>query len=137
MTEDYLGANFNKTNPLTSKDIVVNFDSNNNAFIKGVIESEAKYKEEHNYLYNFYINKVFRVNTIPPSNITKEKLYLGSEVLYNNTQKEIIKILNETNHKDIKLSNQTCVADDYFYELKKEQVNIQRTFFNLINSECF
>jgi alpha-tubulin suppressor-like RCC1 family protein len=122
LTEDYLGANFNKTNPLTSKDIVVNFDSNNNAFIKGVIESEAKYKEEHNYLYNFYINKVFRVNTIPPSNITKEKLYLGSEVLYNNTQKEIIKILNETNHKDIKLSNQTCVADDYFYELKNEKL---------------
>ena len=49
-------------------------------------------------------------------------MYLGSEVLYNNTQKEIIKILNETNHKDIKLSNQTCVADDYFYELKNEKL---------------
>ena len=58
LTEDYLGANFNKTNPLTSKDIVVNFDSNNNAFIKGVIESEAKYKEEHNYLYNFLLLNV-------------------------------------------------------------------------------
>ncbi len=34
---DYLGTNFNKTNPLTKSNIVVVFDSKNNAFIKGAI----------------------------------------------------------------------------------------------------
>ena len=37
-TNDYLGANFNTTNPITSSELKVTFDSNNNAYIQGVIE---------------------------------------------------------------------------------------------------
>lgn len=59
MTSDYLGINFNRYNPMTKQNISVVFDSNNSAFIKGVFEAENKYKSEYNYLYNFYINKIF------------------------------------------------------------------------------
>lgn len=38
MVDDYLGVNFNKKNPITSNDIVVTFDANNNAYIKGAVE---------------------------------------------------------------------------------------------------
>ncbi len=116
-TAEYLGVNFNKLNPITSKNIKVTFDNKNSAYIQGVIEDQKDYNSEYNYLYNFYINKVFRVNTIPPSNITKEKLVIGSQVLYNDIQKQIVSILNETNHKDIKQSNQQCTTDNYFYQL--------------------
>lgn len=120
-TPEYLGVNFNKTNPITSKEIKVIFDTNddkkNSAYILGVIEKESEYKQEYNYLYNFYTNKVFRVNTIPPIDITKEKLVLGALVLYGDIQKQIVSVLNETNPKDIKLSNQPCNVDEYFYEL--------------------
>jgi hypothetical protein len=121
-TTDYLGTNFNKINPLTKSDIVVAFDTNNSAFIKGAIETVAKYSAEYNYLYNFYTNKVFRVNTIPPINITKEKLVLGSQVLYNDIQKEIVSVLNESTPKEIKLANQQCTANKYFYELSNEKL---------------
>ena len=122
-TAEYLGTNFNKNNPLTKANIVVIFDSTtNNAFIKGAIEAENKYSAEYNYLYNFYANKVFRVNTIPPINITKGKLALGSQVLYNDIQKQIVAVLNETNPKDIKLSNQVCTENEYFYELENEKL---------------
>lgn len=122
-TSEYLGTNFNKINPLTKANIVVVFDSTtNNAFIKGAIEAENKYSAEYNYLYNFYTNKVFRVNTIPPINITKEKLALGSQVLYNDIQKQIVSVLNETTPKEIKFPNQVCTADKYFYELENEKL---------------
>jgi hypothetical protein len=121
VTTEYLGSDFNKTNPITSKDMNVIF-LNNSAYIKGVIEKLTEYKEEYNYLYNFYTNKVFRVNTIPPTNITKEKLVLGSQILYNDIQKEIVTVLNETSPKDIKLSNQTCSSANYYYELRNEKL---------------
>ena len=122
-TSEYLGTNFNKINPLTKANIVVVFDSTtNNAFIKGAIEAENKYSAEYNYLYNFYTNKVFRVNTIPPINITKEKLALGSQVLYNDIQKQIVSVLNETTPKEIKFPNQVCTANKYFYELENEKL---------------
>lgn len=121
-TAEYLGTNFNKTNPLTNSNIMVTFDSKNNAFIKGAIETTTNYNSEYNYLYNFYTNKVFRVNTIPPINITKEKLVIGSQVLYNDIQKEIVSVLNETIQKDIKFPNQTCTSSKYFYELENEKL---------------
>jgi hypothetical protein len=124
-TTEYLGTNFNKTNPLTNSNIIVTFDSKNNAFIKGAIETTTKYNSEYNYLYNFYTNKVFRVNTIPPINITKEKLALGSQVLYNDIQKEIASVLNETTPKDIKFPNQTCASGKYFYELSNEKLTYE------------
>ncbi|MDD2894998.1 MAG: RCC1 domain-containing protein [Aliarcobacter sp.] len=121
-TAEYLGTNFNKTNPLSKSNIVVFFDSNNSAFIKGAIETTTNYNSEYNYLYNFYTNKVFRVNTIPPINITKDKLALGSQVLYNDIQKEIVSVLNETTPKDIKFPNQTCTSGKPFYELENEKL---------------
>ena len=127
-TAEYLGTNFNKTNPITLKEIKVIFDTTankkNSAYILGVIEQESEYKQEYNYLYNFYTNKVFRVNTIPPTDITKEKLVLGSQILYNDIQKQIVSVLNETNPKDIKLSNQVgdCTINQYFYELKNGEL---------------
>lgn len=119
--EDYLGVNFNKTNPVTLKDIVITFDEKNSAFIKGAIEKEADYKEEYNYLYNFYTNKVFRVNTIPPKNITKTELVKGSLVLYNSLQKEIATVLTK-GETSIFLPSQTCNSAQYFYELKNEKL---------------
>lgn len=121
-TAEYLGTNFNKTNPLTNSNIMVTFDSKNNAFIKGAIETTTNYNSEYNYLYNFYTNKVFRVNTIPPINITKEKLVLGSQVLYNDIQKDILSVLNETTPLDIKFPNQICTSGKYFYELSNEKL---------------
>ncbi len=121
-TADYLGTNFNKTNPLTNSNIAVVFDSKNNAYIKGVFETVNNYNSEYNYLYNFYTNKVFRVNTIPPINITKEKLVLGSQVLYNDVQKDIVSVLNETTPLAIKFPNQTCTSGKYFYELSNEKL---------------
>lgn len=121
-TIDYLGTNFNKINPLTKSNIIVNFDSKNNAYIKGAIETVDKYSPEYNYLYNFYTNKLFRVNTIPPLNITKEKLSLGSQIIYNDIQKKVVSVLNETTQKEIKLSNQQCTPNNYFYELNNNNL---------------
>lgn len=120
-TNEYLGTNFNKYNSLTKKNIKVIFDSNNNAFINGVLEAENQHKPEYNYLYNFYINKIFRVNTIPPKNNTKTELIKGSQVLYNVIQNEIVKTVNENKNK-IFLPTQSCEAGNYFYELKNEKL---------------
>jgi hypothetical protein len=117
-TEEYLGTSFNKINPLTNEDMEITFDNKNTAYIKGVIKEESAYETDNKYLYNFYINKLFRVNTIPPFDTTKEKLTIGSQILYSNIQKEIISLINENDtNKRIKLSNQTCVSNLYYYEL--------------------
>ena len=120
-TNEYLGTNFNKYNSLTKKNIKVIFDSNNNAFINGVLEAENQHKSEYNYLYNFYINKIFRVNTIPPKNNTKTELLKGSQVLYNSIQNEIVKVINRNTNK-IFLPTQTCEVGNYYYELRNEQL---------------
>lgn len=123
MKDDYLGVNFNKKNSLTSNDIKVNFDSKNNVFILGSLEEEAQYKTDNNYLYDFYINKIYRVNTISPLNKTKEKLLIGSQIIYSSTQKEIVSLItqNDTNKK-IKLSTQNCESGKYFYELRDNEL---------------
>lgn len=123
MVEDYLGENFNKINAITSENIIVIFDVNNNAYIKGIIEEESDYKDEYKYLYNFYANKVFRVNTIPPKNILKSELVKGTQVLYNDLQKEIASLITKNNEK-IFLPSQTqnCEAEKYFYELNNEKL---------------
>lgn len=121
MVKDYLGTNFNKINPITNKEIIITFDTKNNAFIKGAIEKEADYKEEYNYLYNFYTNKVFRVNTIPPKTILKADLAKGTQVLYNNIQKEISSIITK-GENEILLPTQNCNTAKYFYELSNEKL---------------
>lgn len=122
MTSDYLGTNFNRYNPMTKQDdISVIFDTNNSAFIKGVFEAENQHKAEYNYLYNFYINKIFRVNTIPPKNNTKAELVKGSLVLYNSIQNEIVKVINRNTNK-IFLPTQACEIGNYYYELKNEKL---------------
>ena len=122
-TSDYLGTNFNKKNPLTQNDIVVTFDVKNNVFIKGILEKNSDYRIDNGYLYNFYSNKLFRVNTISPADTSKTNLLIGSQVIYPSIQKDIIKLINENNtNKRIKLSTQECEAGKYFYELRNSEL---------------
>ena len=116
LVEEYLGENFTKINPFTNNEIVVVFDNQNNCFIKGILEENSKYKTEDNYLYSFYNNKQFRVNTQSPPNIIKEKLLLGSQVLYGTLQEDIIKKLNLGNK--VLFDSESCIKDTYFYELR-------------------
>ena len=122
MVSDYLGTTFNKINPLISSEIKVIFDSNNSAYIKGILSSDAEYNKDNNYLYNFYSNKIFRVNTVAPKDISQTELLKGSQVLYNDIQKEIVSIINKAEEK-ILFSNQNCESLQYFYELKNEKLN--------------
>jgi hypothetical protein len=120
MVEDYLGVNFNKKNPFTNSDIIVKFDDNNNCFITGVLELESKYNMEFNYLYNFYTNKVFRVNTLPPQSIAKDKLLIGSQVLYRKLQEDIRKKIKDGDI--INSDSESCTQNSYFYELRNQEL---------------
>ena len=123
-TSDYLGTNFNKKNPITQNDIVVTFDGKNNVIISGILEEESDYKKsENSYLYNFYRNRLFRVNTMPQTNLQKGKIIIGSQVLYPSIQKDIIKLINENDaNKRIKLATQECESGKYFYELRNKEL---------------
>jgi len=123
-TSDYLGTNFNKKNPITQNDIVVTFDGKNNVIIYGILEEESDYKKsENSYLYNFYRNRLFRVNTMPQTNVQKGKIIIGSQVLYPSIQKDIIKLINENDaNKRIKLATQECESGKYFYELRNGEL---------------
>ena len=121
---DYLGTDFDKINPLTNENIVVTFDTDNNAYIKSILINTDDYDNKSKYLYNFYINKIFRVNTIPPKNNTVDELYIGSQVLYNDIQKEIAKVLNENEFK-ILFPNEDCTVDDKYYELRNEKLTLK------------
>ena len=123
-TSDYLGTNFNKKNPITQNDIVVTFDGKNNVIIYGILEEESDYKKsENSYLYNFYRNRLFRVNTMPQTNVQKGKIIIGSQVLYPSIQKDTIKLINESDaNKRIKLATQECESGKYFYELKNKKL---------------
>ena len=131
--DDYLGSDFDKINPLTNENIVVTFDTDNNAYIKSILTNIDDYDNKSKYLYNFYINKIFRVNTIPPKNNTGDELIIGSQVLYNDIQKEIVKVLNETDvdkKRDILFPNQDCTTDittsvKEYYELKNEKLTLK------------
>jgi len=126
--EDYLGENFNKTNPLTSKDINVYYNTRSyNFFIRGVFDDITLYNEDLKYLYNFYTSRIFRVNTLAPINDPdviklKDNLLKGSQVLYSSIQKEIIKTLNLTANNTIKLDSQECIVGTYYYELKGKEL---------------
>jgi hypothetical protein len=120
LNDEYLGSNFNKYNPILKSDILVEFDSKNNAYIKGAITETTEYKEEYKYLYNFYTNKVFRVNTIAPVDITDTNLVNGSLVIYSDLQQKIINLLNDS--QSILYPSQNCTEGTYFYELQDDEL---------------
>lgn len=126
LTNEYLGANFNKYNPILKSDINAVFDSNNSLFIKGVVSKDSDYSTKYNYLYDFYINKIFRINTVPSENKTKESLLKGSQVLYSDLSKEIINLLNSGEKvlfsSDKCTYNSTDTSKNYFYELKNNKL---------------
>lgn len=119
---EYLDTNFNDINPYTNKKLETKIDNKNNTFIKGI----ETFKEGYEYLYNFYSDSKFRVNTIPPANIKKESLKIDTQVLYNKTQQDIQKLTNEleanSSDKEILLSTESCSAGSYFYELSNEKL---------------
>ncbi|MBU3014367.1 hypothetical protein KO488_06325 [Poseidonibacter lekithochrous] len=125
--EDYLGKNFNKSNPLTSKYIDVYYKSGN-FFIKGVIDDNISYDEDLKYLYNFYTSRIFRVNTLAPIKIIEDGENNDSQVIYSSIQKEIVKILNDPETDaitTIKLDSQECPANEYYYELKGKELTLK------------
>jgi len=127
--DDYLGSGFNRTNPLTSDDMYVYYDtSSHNFFVRGVViklsESETNFDSDLSYLYNFYSSRIFRVNTLAPINTTEEKLLIGSQIIYSSVQKEIVDTLNLASPEvnTIKLDSQDCDVGTYYYELKGEEL---------------
>lgn len=117
---DYLGTAFDKKNPLTSQDLKVTFDANNNCRIYGLFDDTKDYNSQYKYLYNFYINKLFRINTNPPKSIDGEDLAKGSYILYGNFQKEIVDLVNKS--ATIKLPSEKCPTNNYYYELRNQKV---------------
>ncbi|QOG11226.1 hypothetical protein [Arcobacter sp. FWKO B] len=124
LIDGYLGKNFNKYNPLTKKDISVKFDSSNNCYIQGVITSLSEYKQDYGYMYHFYINKIFRINTLSPQNTTKEELLKGSLVVYQDIQKQIVSLINQGEY--VRLNTQKCPTGNHYYELKNNKLTFKR-----------
>jgi hypothetical protein len=126
-TKDYLGTNFNRANLLTSKDINVYYDdTSNNFFIRGVLddleEPRFLFNQDLAYLYNFYISKIFRVNTLAPVDTTAINLRKGSQVIYSSAQKEIVKIINLASNNTIKIDSEECLVGTYYYELRAKEL---------------
>lgn len=118
LSDDYLGSNFNEYNQILKSDIIVEFDDKNNAYLKGAITKDSEYDEDYRYLYNFYISRVFRVNTIAPASNSKEDLLKGSLVLYSDLQQKIVNLLNDG--KIVLYPSQNCTPGKYFYELEDD-----------------
>ena len=117
---DYIGLAFDKKNPLTSKDLKVTFDIKNNCRIYGLFDDKKDYNEQYKYLYNFYINRLFRINTNPPITNKDEDLAKGSYVSYNKFQKDIVDLINKS--AIIKLPSEKCPTNNYYYELRNQKV---------------
>lgn len=120
LVSEYLGENFNKLNPMLSQIVKTEFDNSNNLFIFGVVTQDSDYNTDNNYLYDFYINKAFRINTIPPKDKTKNDLLIGTQVLYGDTQKNIVNLLNDS--KNVILPSMSCTQNQYFYELNDNKL---------------
>jgi hypothetical protein len=132
-TDDYLGSNFNKINPLSKQVLNVYYNSENSIFIKGAVDDPDEdgkgilpYNKEYKFLYNLYAKGIFRVNTLVPINTEESNLEKGSSVIYSTLQKKIVSLLNDGNK--IILDNQECerdetiVDDNYYYELKDNKL---------------
>lgn len=131
-TKEYLGANFNKKNPLTSQDLNVVFNDTNNSFY---IKSISSYNNKYKFLYSFYTNEIFRVNTLSPINSTKDELLKGSKIKYGKIQKQIVNA-----SKTIKLSYETCPKNSEFYEYSHGKLTLKyckndETSFNVFQKE--
>lgn len=121
LNEEYLGENFNKKNPFkTNSDIKVKFDNENNAYIFSIVESSSDYKSEYKYLYNLYNNANFRINTQAPKDNEQNSMILGLKIKYLTPQSNIVNLL--TNGQTILFDWENCTADEYFYELKNNEL---------------
>jgi len=73
------------------------------------------------------------VNTLASKSTSKTDLLKGSQIIYSKLQKEIAKITLSNDEKkkngetiiDIKLDNQTCPKNNYFYELKDKELTFK------------
>jgi len=115
----YLGQNFDKKNPFTKANLLAKFDKSNSLYIYGLGEltNKIKYNEKYKYLYSFYTNRSFRVNTQAPITNMYDEIKKGSEVIYGQVQKEIIQI-NNTGNYIVSLHSAQCPTNNYYYELK-------------------
>ncbi|WP_419764061.1 MAG: hypothetical protein ACNI28_09730 [Arcobacter sp.] len=118
---DYLTIAFDNKNPLTAATFDVVFNRDNSLQIKGVFSSVSDYQSNYKYLYDFYINKLFRINTIPPKSNDKSDLVKGSNILYGKFQKDIVKVLTDATY-EIKLPSEQCSKNNYYYELRNQKV---------------
>lgn len=121
-TASYLGTSFDTINPITKKEIEVSFNTTNKSFsILGIFQKEDdSYNNKRKYIYQFYINSIFRVNTQAPSSITKTSLLKGSEVLYGSLQNSIVKHL--INKEEVRLDSEDCPIGNYYYEFKNDKL---------------
>ncbi|MDY0327624.1 MAG: hypothetical protein RBR07_05195 [Arcobacteraceae bacterium] len=121
LKSNYLGKSFDNTNPITSEAFEVIFDTDNNCFIQGVFTQVSSYNEDYKYLYNFYTNKLFRINTNPPKSSEKDDLIKGSLVVYGKFQKDIVNIITNTS-SELRLPSEKCPTNNYYYELRNQEV---------------
>ena len=118
-TPNYLGVNFNIINVYTQENVEVYFE-NNYAYIQGAIYNPEEYEETKKYVYTYYADDIYRINTFAPKDITPINLAKGALVKYGNLQKEIIQIIN--NSDDPFSTSATCTPGTKFYEIYGEQL---------------
>lgn len=124
-TNNYLGANFGLTNPLTKEDIALTINNTKNK--NQIFFKMPSFNLNQRYLQNFYTNPIFRVNTLPAKASNPNSPYtfdIPAKVKYASLQKDVIRKINDG--KTIQpYSKIKCPSGENYYELYNGQLTLK------------
>ncbi|OCL88270.1 hypothetical protein [Arcobacter porcinus] len=106
-------------NPITNKNLQIEYLNNGRFVIKAMINDDSKYNEKNRFAYNFYIDQNYRVNTQAPLNNSEEEMKKGTFIKYNNLQKDIMELYLK-GEKIQKTSE--CKSNGYFWQVVNNEL---------------
>ncbi|OCL81750.1 RCC1-like domain-containing protein [Arcobacter porcinus] len=106
-------------NPITNKNLQIEYLKNGRFVIKAMINDDSKYNEKNRFAYNFYIDQNYRVNTQAPLNNSEEEMSKGTFIKYNNLQKDIMELYLK-GEKIQKTSE--CKSNGYFWQVVNNEL---------------
>lgn len=74
-------------NPFNDRNLQIEILPNQRVVVKSMVLDDVPYKQSENFVYNFYIDQNFRINTQAPISNKKEDLQKGTFIKYHSLQK--------------------------------------------------
>lgn len=107
-------------NPFNDKNLQIEILPNQRVVVKSMVLDDVPYKQSENFVYNFYIDQNFRINTQAPISNKKEDLQKGTFIKYHSLQKKILEKIAKGER--VQKVSSKCGSTGNFWQIEKNDL---------------